>query len=760
VSSNPLKHRCSDCKKNPATVQCVNCLHGFCAVCIDDHDPCPELNPKKKFKSSKVVESEDSDDGTDDDEGTDEEDMVVTTCSKRSFECSVLVRLLELERDVPFDDAQSLLKAFTGFCELDDDEYGLLLKWTQFAFWGFQLLRMRMLDFIVTFTKNDPNWVNQKNAWTALMRWTPGPVVEWVAFFVLLRRLFVARVPKRGSSVHLDFQMVTPIGTMYVRNSYDSKKKGTTRIWFFDANKSVICDPSYPDLRKAFDALEKKKSGNGQALARLILHLVQPSSIGSGTLYTKLSKSDLQFADLEINLPVKTLTDNTKVDSIDPKYSVGEGFTETGAGAVIRVGDLAAAAFGILFIAEGRHALMVTEANMQLLRLAARGMVRLVDCLQTIEGSFSGTLFPSANFRPYGGPEKWQHSLRFPLLNILGELHRDLFTTAFEDDFEAEIEEDIGSSLGQIFSSGEAPTIGKKGDPIKPKELSTAALSPLYKIAFIQFMIHCLFPEKWEIPLRYRLGSTDTVEKELKAYFARLAKQRNVQQVDPNLTVARLSQFDVPGGETACTPIAFMAISALLNGQQLDSDGIENVLLEGTLLYDKMVRSTAEEREWMQALALSLDNDEVDVGNEALHYFNLNEIPENVIDERGLQVVNSGSLTDDAVIPALMGLMQSGPFGVGLTLGAATVAVVYDGTTISLFDSHGWVTEGIGGAFVKKFQDVEAFKAELQKMIDERVLRIVPISKGKLTFEEVMKIRIPKKRGTQQVNVVVFGKKG
>ncbi|RKH07537.1 hypothetical protein [Corallococcus carmarthensis] len=190
---------------------------------------------------------------------------------------------------------------------------------------------------------------------------------------------------------------------------------------------------------------------------------------------------------------------------------------------------------------------------------------------------------------------------------------------------------------------------------------------------------------------------------------------------DTHCIQGSLNQFQVPGGRTACSAMAVLAIAAMLS-KGLDSDGIDHVLLEGTALYQRMLTDTEDEALLMEALALSC-NGVVDprVLQPQAPYYNPLEIPEEEITRRGLRLAGAGTVHVERLGEELASILKQHPrVGVALVMGGYTVALTRNDDAFCLFDSHGWKDRR--NAFVQRFTFSNVLLELVGKMVRKRTL--------------------------------------
>ncbi|MCY1037016.1 hypothetical protein OV207_36615 [Corallococcus sp. BB11-1] len=191
--------------------------------------------------------------------------------------------------------------------------------------------------------------------------------------------------------------------------------------------------------------------------------------------------------------------------------------------------------------------------------------------------------------------------------------------------------------------------------------------------------------------------------------------------LDTHCIQGSLNQFQIPGGRTACSAMAVLGIAAMLN-HGLDSDGIDNVLLEGTALYQRMLTDTEDEALLMEALALSCDR-VVDPGvlQPQAPYYNPLEIPEAEITRRGLRLEGAGTVRVERLGEELASILKQRPrMGVALVMGGYTVALTRNEDAYYLFDSHGW--KDWRNAFVQRFTFPNTLLELVGKMARKRTL--------------------------------------
>ncbi|QAT89027.1 hypothetical protein EJ065_7505 [Corallococcus coralloides] len=227
--------------------------------------------------------------------------------------------------------------------------------------------------------------------------------------------------------------------------------------------------------------------------------------------------------------------------------------------------------------------------------------------------------------------------------------------------------------------------------------------------------------------LKGKEKTTGELEEDIIGMLSEYLEQRRAQGSPPGVlsgcTQGSVNQFQVPGGRTACSAMAVLGIAALLsNPDGLDTRGIDNVLLEGTALYQRMNTATEDEALLMQALALSCGGvvDPLVLQPQA-PYYNPLEIPEEDVMQRGLLMATSGSVHRDTLPQELLGILKQAPrMGVALVLGGYTVAVVRRDDALYLFDSHGWKTRS--NAFVQRYAFVNQLLDDVGKMARSRAL--------------------------------------
>ncbi|WP_375742580.1 hypothetical protein NR800_26835 [Corallococcus interemptor] len=215
----------------------------------------------------------------------------------------------------------------------------------------------------------------------------------------------------------------------------------------------------------------------------------------------------------------------------------------------------------------------------------------------------------------------------------------------------------------------------------------------------------------------------EDILKLLGEYLEQRRAQGSPPEVLPGCTQGSVNQFQIPGGRTACSAMAVLGIAALLSQPDgLDADGIDNVLLEGTALYQRMNTATEDETLLMQALALSCGGvvDPLVLQPQA-PYYNPQEIPEEDVVQRGLLMASAGSVSLATLSRELSNLLKWAPrMGVALVLGGYTVAVVRRDEALYLFDSHGWKNRS--NAFVQRYAFVNQLLDDVGKMARSRAL--------------------------------------
>lgn len=224
-------------------------------------------------------------------------------------------------------------------------------------------------------------------------------------------------------------------------------------------------------------------------------------------------------------------------------------------------------------------------------------------------------------------------------------------------------------------------------------------------------------------------------EKGLREFFALFKKQvvfkkRNPGKRNdlPGVIQGTVSQFWVPGGEVACSPMATLAISYLLglnNAGQVTADAIDNILLEGTLLYQRMANSARIEQIMMRLQAMLVGKSmEPGVAPGDAPYFNPLDIPDDEIAARNLIVVKNVSASHAEVPSILEDIIRSAglKLGCAIVMGGYTVSIVRMKQRIFLFDSHGW-GEHVGSAFVyeRDMSELGEVLVLLGQMLEARV---------------------------------------
>ena len=176
------------------------------------------------------------------------------------------------------------------------------------------------------------------------------------------------------------------------------------------------------------------------------------------------------------------------------------------------------------------------------------------------------------------------------------------------------------------------------------------------------------------------------------------------------LILGPCSQFAIPCGSQACSPMAVLALaSLLLRGGQID---IMHVMLEGTALYARMMDSAEDQQALMAALQLSLEpaqgiptvepassgetGEGASVAEKAAPLDALGHwAPHSVADVVPMiERMVTGTLTFDGacgeITAFLCGTLATSDRGAALVTGGYTVAIARVGQRLYLFDSHGY----------------------------------------------------------------------
>jgi hypothetical protein len=235
---------------------------------------------------------------------------------------------------------------------------------------------------------------------------------------------------------------------------------------------------------------------------------------------------------------------------------------------------------------------------------------------------------------------------------------------------------------------------------------------------------------KGTILARYSAGRRpDRLQTEIRQRMKKLLDSFATRKPSPcqvpclSLMVGTCSQFEIPGGRRACSPISVLALaSLLLRGGAID---IMHVLLEGTALYARMMDSAEEQAELVKAIELSMQPkeppplvppslgpppvvppsielppegssdgdkavDEVlfDPAEDLGHW-----APHSVADVISiLESLQTGSLANTSAAENVAQYLHNAPYdgGVALVMGGYTVAVARVKDKLYLFDSHGY----------------------------------------------------------------------
>jgi site-specific DNA-adenine methylase len=270
--------------------------------------------------------------------------------------------------------------------------------------------------------------------------------------------------------------------------------------------------------------------------------------------------------------------------------------------------------------------------------------------------------------------------------------------------------------------------------------------SEVYQLALLPALIHGI-PIDMDRALEVIKGTWQSVSKDQLCLAPRLARyehalrtffglfkkrllfaQRNPGKCEdrPGVTQGTVSQFWVPGGEVACSPMATLAIAYLFglgDAGPVTADDIDNILLDGTLLYKRMASSARDEQDLMRALAMSQGESlEPGVAPGDAPYFNPVDIPDDALATRRLTVQRNVSLNHDLVCGYLRSVFPSlGPrFGIAIVVGGYTVSITRVRQRIFLFDSHGWGT--IDSAFVREYslEELDLILILLNRMFERR----------------------------------------
>lgn len=212
-------------------------------------------------------------------------------------------------------------------------------------------------------------------------------------------------------------------------------------------------------------------------------------------------------------------------------------------------------------------------------------------------------------------------------------------------------------------------------------------------------------------------------------YLHQLKAEENpspLQVANATVVTGTTNQFRVPGGNSACSPMATLAIAALMNGGTPSRELIDTVLIQGTAGYQLMRQTTHEMQDLMKAIALSLSQevDPVLLQPESPHY-NPQEIPDELLEQHALVRDNGESVTRSGLVGRVMKLLsRQTRIGVALVIGGFTVAVTRVEGLYYLFDSHGW--RDLRSAFFAQvkgeFGLFNLLTNWLLKMVDDRLV--------------------------------------
>lgn len=540
--------------------------------------------------------------------------------------------------------------------------------------------------------------------------------LQWIAYFICLRQIFKSQVGKRkGHSGHLDIIVKTRIGTFSVRNSYDDKGTGTTRMSLSSTTGDIL-DPSYSVIRQILNsignprliALLLSRFSLGQTLSKeeeILLNREITLDIGNKNLFKDLAKpSEGLFSFFE---------KPKKVSS--HQYSAFESIASKGTQRIkIRIGDFFAFLWGLFFIAEGRHAAIVMHYNHILLQLISEGHLSFEACLENFSYQkdkikhlfeYSGSLFPSSNFAPYGYKYKTPHKKRYEVINTMSRYNPYGGNSLTSE----RIERMIGESINHFRALLQQ---------ISNEEHSEIILFVLYKIAFIEYLRYRVFPKKPALSFYQPKTSSPPQNlpdlQKILALLGELTKRlqsSSGHSLPANTNTGNWSQYGIHGAESACSPIAVMAISALLQqGRILSTTEINNLVVTGGGVYQGIVGGI----QCVQAYCSKQPS-----GLFRGVHLNPYEIPQEVFNTYNLVWGGQVTCWRAGLQGQLDAIFSDGiNRGVAIVIGGYTVSVTHVNGKYYVFDSHGF--RQIRNAFVQQFNDLNGVVELLIEMITYR----------------------------------------
>lgn len=543
--------------------------------------------------------------------------------------------------------------------------------------------------------------------------------INIIAFFSCFREIFkfqVDNIIQTGQSLHYDVPLTLSFGCFTIRNSFDFSGTGTTRLYL--QTREYILDPSYSVICNLI-----KTIGNEAAIAGFLHRF---------TLGQPMTSDDFSFLSRSINISInnKDLFQDQSVAQGEfkvfdkpekPKphdYSALESLDSKGKRqATIKIGDFVALLWGLFFVAEGRHSPMVAHSNLLLLELIAENRLNFSDCLtnfsyqkdgQKLLEAFSGGLFPSSNFCPYGFQFKTAHKMRYQNINNISKVNGTSCTSL--DTFLDNQDSGVNALFDRVY------TEDKHAD---------VQLFVMYKIAFIEF----LRQEKY--PKAIKFSFTEQTEKtppillknliDIKKLLESLSvyDDQDAQYMDylAYQSTGDISQFDICGAGTACSPIAVLAIQKLLSTQQLlTPTEINNLVIQGGGIYQAIIGDQQTLANYHNLIGGRTKSKNGIIDGPHLNPY---EIPQNVLTNIGLAWGGQRSSYRFSLRSELFNIFSGdGDIGVAIIIGGFTVSVTRAGDQFYLFDSHGF--EETNNAFVERHDNLDGIVNRLLQMANRR----------------------------------------
>ncbi|HTF97464.1 MAG TPA: hypothetical protein VL995_15095, partial [Cellvibrio sp.] len=324
--------------------------------------------------------------------------------------------------------------------------------------------------------------------------------------------------------------------------------------------------------------------------------------------------------------------------------------------------------------------------------------------------AFSGGLFPSSNFCPYGFQFKTAHKMRYQNINNISKVNGTSCTSL--DTFLDNQDSSVNALFDRVQSEDKHADV---------------QLFVMYKIAFIEFLRQEKYPQFISFSFMENIEKNPPVSLKnlinIKKLLASLSlyEDQKLQHMDypEGQSIGNISQFDICGAGTACSPIAVLAIQKLLSTKQLLSTAeINNIVIQGGGIYQAIIGSQQTLADYQNLVGGKTESKNGIIDGPHLNPY---EIPQNILANIGLAWGGQRSCYRFFLRPELFNIFSGGgDIGVAIIIGGFTVSVTRAGNQFYLFDSHGF--EETNNAFVERHDNLDSIVNRLLQMANRRLM--------------------------------------